>query len=573
MFRDNIKIIRDYFKLVKGHKLWLFLLLFSSIMVHIFSLLAIFYAANIIYQVTNHNVGGTYLNIFFLFSTYIFYNLFGYLNYKANSNNFRYSYKKLREKIMDKIYTFDSEYPTKISNGAILNTINTDITNLAEMTSNICELIVIFFKIVVLIFIFLKTNIFIGIFVILLELLYLKTYDYCNLKSIKYLRNQQKYRDKLTDSLAEILNGLNEIKVFNIYNKIKENFHVIASKWSKEYMAKSHYVNIRANVLNFIIHFGKIILYLVLASLVLKDYYEVNILILLITYFENIMTSTKELMIYASQVREWSVSIMRINKILNYNSLLQIDFGNNPKDYIYGLVEFKNVTFTYRSKNTVSLNKLNFTAEPNEITVIVGKTGSGKTTIANLLLRRNKIDNGVILLDKENIYNYTEEAYAKNVIGVNQNSFIFNMSIRKNLNLINPNKEEQIEACKRVGLHDYIMSLPEGYNTVLTDNAGNFSNGEKSLLAIARTLLSKAEVLIFDEITNALDPLLNEKIKDILENLKLDHTIIIITHKKDIMKLADKIVVLDNGEVVGIDTHTNLLKNNKFYKSIQKSKE
>lgn len=117
------------------------------------------------------------------------------------------------------------------------------------------------------------------------------------------------------------------------------------------------------------------------------------------------------------------------------------------------------------------------------------------------------------------------------------------MSIRKNLSLIDSNVDNQIEACKRVGIHDYIMSLPKGYNTVLTENATNFSGGQKQLLAIARTLLSKAEILIFDEVTSSLDTLLVEKIKDIFENLKLDHTIIIITHKKDVMKIADKIIV------------------------------
>ncbi len=569
MIKDNIKIIRDFFKLVKGSKKWIFLLFFGSIMGHISSLLIPVFASNIILEVTNGDISKTYLNIFLLFSTYISYNLFWYLNYTSYSYNFKYSYKNLREKIINKVFTYDADYSDKISKGTILNTVNTDTANLSQMIDNVCEIIVVFIKVIIMLIIFLKTNIYIGLLVLLLELLYVKSYDYCNIKSTKYLRGQQKYRDKLTDNLSQILNGLEEIKIFNIHDKIKNNFYIIANKWSEQYMLKRKYSNISSSILPFIIHFGKILLYFILVYFVLKGKYEINILILLITYFENIMTNTNELMDYSRQLREWSISITRINSILNYSSKQQITFGLNENDYINGIVEFKNVSFAYKSKNRGNIENISFIAEQNKITALVGHSGCGKTTITNLILRKYKIDSGEILIDNENIYNYTKEAYSTNVVGVNQTPFIFNMSIRKNLSLIDSNFENQIEACKRVGIHDYIMSLPKGYNTILTENATNFSGGQRQLLAIARTLLSKAEILIFDEVTSALDTLLVEKIKGIFENLKLDHTIIIITHKKDVMKIADRIIVLNKGKIVGNGSHENLMKNNVYYIDLQ----
>ena len=237
-----------------------------------------------------------------------------------------------------------------------------------------------------------------------------------------------------------------------------------------------------------------------------------------------------------------------------------------------GLVEFKNVTFNYKTKNKGNVKNITFQANPHEITALVGRSGSGKTTIINLLLRKYKIDNGNILLDNVNIYDYSKEIYSQNVIAVNQFPFIFNMSIKKNLDLIDTNIEHQIAACKRVGLHDYIISLKDGYNTILSENANNFSGGQKQLLAIARTLLSTSEILIFDEVTSSLDTSLNEKIKNIFRDLKKDHTIILITHKKDIIKLADKIIVLNNGQIKGEGTHKELLKNNKYYQELQKKK-
>lgn len=281
------------------------------------------------------------------------------------------------------------------------------------------------------------------------------------------------------------------------------------------------------------------------------------------------MSNTKDLMGYSRQLREWSISITRINNILDYSNSNHITFGENDNDYITGIVEFKHVDFSYKTKNKGNLKNINFTAEPNQITALVGHSGSGKTTITNLILRKYKVDKGEILIDNENIYDYTKDVYATNVVGVNQSPFIFNMSIKKNLSLIDSNVENQIEACKRVGIHDYIISLPDGYNTILTENATNFSGGQKQLLAIARTLLSTSEILIFDEVTSSLDPLLVEKIKEIFENLKLDHTIIIITHKKDVMKIADKIVILNQGKIVGQGTHDELMKSNKYYIDLQ----
>ena len=569
MIRDNIKIIKSYFKLVKGNKILITCLFITSILRHIASLLIPIFAANIILYITDGNADKTYLNILLLACTYIAYNLFLYLNYVSYSYNFKYSYKNIREKIMNKVLTFDVDFNDNISKAEILNTINADTGSIAEMIDNISEIILVFIKVIILIFIFAYTNVLIGIIVLLLELLYLKSYDYCNVANARYLMGQQKYRDKLTDNLSQILNGLSEIKIFNIHNKMKQRFSVIANKWSEQYMLKRKYINIRATLLPLITDLGKIILYLILVYLVLKGYYEVNILVLLITYYENIITNTNTLMTYSKQIREWSISITRINKLLNYENGQKLEFGTNKKDNILGLVEFKDVSYADKSKNKGSIKNISFEALPNEITALVGHSGCGKTTIVNLLLRKYKIDEGAIYIDGENIYDFTEDTYSKNITAVNQMPFIFTMSIRQNLNLIDKNKQHQIEACKRVGIHDFIMSLPKGYNTILSENASNFSGGQRQLLSIARVLLSKAEILIFDEVTSSLDTILVEKMKEIFEDLKQDHTIIIITHKKDVMQIADNIIVLNKGEIVGIGTHDKLMKNNPFYIDLQ----
>lgn len=144
------------------------------------------------------------------------------------------------------------------------------------------------------------------------------------------------------------------------------------------------------------------------------------------------------------------------------------------------------------------------------------------------------------------------------------------MSIRENLSLVDSNHENQIAACKRAGIHDYIMSLKDGYNTKLVSDAENISSGQKQLIALARTLLSKSEVLLFDEVTSSLDMNTSKQIINILKDLKQDHTILMITHKPQLMKMADEIIVIDKGRLVGKGKHKELIENNKYYQILQK---
>ncbi len=156
MFKDNIKIIRDFFKLVRGSKLWVTLLFLGSILGHLSSLLIPVFTSNIVYYVTDMNASSTYFNILWLLLTYIAYNLFWYLNYLSYSHNFKYSYRKLREQMIDKIFKYDADFTDKISKGTILNTVNADVGHLAEMIDNVCEIMVVFVKVIIMIFIFLK---------------------------------------------------------------------------------------------------------------------------------------------------------------------------------------------------------------------------------------------------------------------------------------------------------------------------------------------------------------------------------------------------------------------------------
>lgn len=263
------------------------------------------------------------------------------------------------------------------------------------------------------------------------------------------------------------------------------------------------------------------------------------------------------------------MAVSRVQSILDYEPK-SIPSGNYFNDVIEGIVKFNYVYFSYNNKTT--LKDVTFTAVPHKITTIVGHTGSGKTTIFNLLLRFYKPDSGSITINDKDTYSYAKEVYKSNVSIVNQRLFVFDMSIKANFDLVDKSRERQIEMCKRVGIHDFIMSLPKGYDTVLIEDAKNISGGQKQLISMARTLLSKAGVLLFDEVSNALDPNTTKHIIKVLKGLKKDHTVVIITHKKDLMKIADELIVIDKGKVVGIGKHRRLLEENRYYKRLFKQR-
>ncbi len=259
------------------------------------------------------------------------------------------------------------------------------------------------------------------------------------------------------------------------------------------------------------------------------------------------IVATDQTLEHLLNLNNYKVRMQRIRTILDYSPTKEIDFGDIDNDYISGLIEFKKVN--YQVKGEKILDNVSFKVYPNEINAIVGHSGSGKSTIIHLLYRFHKITSGSILIDNVNIYDYTNSIYASNVSGVYQRPFVFEMSIRDNLSLVDSNFLHQVEVCKRVGIHDFIMSLPKGYHTVIGEEDPHLSNGQKQLLAIARALLSNAEILLFDEITENIDSETTSRILSVLLDLKTNHTILMVTHKPEMMEIADRVIVLSAGKV------------------------
>lgn len=568
MFKRYYLIVKKFFSLGANNKKLLFHLFFSAFLRSLSLLLIPFTASMIVKYATISDFNRAIIWIIIFLISSLIYVLFHHYNFVAYSNCSIFTHNKLQQLILNKVTTYDENFSKEISIPYIVNTAFNDVGNVMKIPDITFDAIAEAINIIVAIAILAKVNIIIGLLALVLNIISLYTSAKNMEKKEFYLAGQRKHQDNISGLMGQIIDGNKEIKSFNMEDDISGYLENYKKQWRKNYFKKRKYND---NVYVFvpaILGFGKILMYLISIYLILDGKYNVATLVLIIGYYENVQTEFSKFFNKLNDISGNTTRVDRIYKILNYKTKNMLDFGKNDNDMINGKIEFKNVSFTYEKQEI--MKNVSFKIQPKSFIAIVGKSGSGKSTIFRLLLRLYKANQGEILLDNENIYEYSKDVYSSNVAIVTQKPFIFDMSIRENLSLVDSNHEHQIEACKRAGIHDYIMSLKDGYNTKMIGDAENISSGQKQLIALARTLLSKSEVLLFDEVTSTLDINTSKKIMKILKDLKKDHTILMITHKPQLMKLADEIIVIDHGRLVGNGKHKELLKNNKYYQVLQK---
>ncbi len=561
-------IVKKFFSLGANNKKLLFHLFFSAFLRSISLLLLPFTASKIVEYATISDFKTTIIWIFLFLISSLVYVLFHHYNFVAYKNNSIFTHNKLQQLILNKVTTYDENFSKKISTPYIVNTAFSDVGNVMKIPDQAFDTIVEMTSITISLIILINVSVFIGISTLLLSLVSLYAIAKNMEKKEHYLAGQRKYQDSISGLMGQVLDGSKEIKSFNMKEDICNYLENYKKLWRKNYFKKRRYSDNIDVLVPLIMGFGKILVYFIAIWLILNGKYDVAMLVLVIGYYENIQNEFSNFFDKLNNISANTTRIDRIYNVLHYKTKNMLDFGQNNNDKIRGKIEFKNVSFTYDRQEV--MKNVSFEIQPKSFTAIVGKSGSGKSTIFRLLLRLYKANKGQILLDGENIYDYSKEVYSSNVAIVTQKPFIFDMSIRENLSLVDSNHEHQIAACKKVGIHDYIMGLKDGYNTKLISDAENISSGQKQLIALARTLLSKAEVLLFDEVTSTLDMNTSKQIITILKKLKQEHTILMITHKPQLMKLADEILVIDDGRLVGKGNHKELNKNNKYYQILQK---
>ena len=275
-----------------------------------------------------------------------------------------------------------------------------------------------------------------------------------------------------------------------------------------------------------------------------------------------------QLIQFMEQYQSASSGFTRFLEVLDEKE--EIDDGEKVLNNVQGYIEFKDVKFGYNDKEI--LHGISFKLESGKTYSFVGKSGSGKSTIFNLITKMYDVDNDSIFIENVDINELSRDSLRDSIAIITQSPYIFNFTIRENLMLVRSGitDEEMKEACKTACIHDFIMNLPDGYDSKIGEGGTMLSGGERQRLAIARALLKGSNIILFDEATSALDNVTQEHIQDAINNLKGDHTILIIAHRLSTVIDSDKIFMIDDGNIICSGSHKYLLDNYDDYKNLYK---
>lgn len=411
-------------------------------------------------------------------------------------------------------------------------------------------------------------NIIIGL-IYILGIIIIYFYEKYAYEKYEKLEEESKIqREKSGTILNEILRGIRDIKLLGITNKVNKITSETLDKQSKldtkisiSRMNIYNTTEIVKDILIFIIIFLGIFLIninkLTLTTFLIIFMYRNDIFSLVFSY-----TSLKEYLV------KYKVAKNRIMELFDNKKFPIETYGNESIDNIKGEIEFKNVSFAYNKKEII--HNVSFKVNSLEDVALVGKSGSGKSTLFNLLTKSYDNYEGIITIDGVDIKKLNQKTLIDSISIISQNPYIFNLSIKDNLKLIDKNitDDDIINACKTARIHDFIETLPDKYNTLLGEGGVNLSGGQKQRLAIARALLKQSKILLFDEATSSLDNITQDEIQTAIKSISKNFTIITIAHRLSTIINSNKIYLLEEGNIIACGTHKELLKSNTYYKEL-----
>ena len=384
--------------------------------------------------------------------------------------------------------------------------------------------------------------------------------------------------ESYTNIINQVVHANQEIKLYrgkNAFLKaVREQNEAVTNQRLWQRLRNNNYVATRW-VVREVFSCGFLLL---LILFVKNNQMNISNAVVLFNYNETMFPAVNAIGHFAEVVRMFLLSCERLYQVMSNRDFPVEHFGDTHIDRLRGEISFENVSFAYPSEkigevNRTILNHMNLQIKPGEYVAITGRSGCGKTTIFNLITKLYETQRGVVKLDGVNIRELDEESIRDNISIVAQHSYIFHMTIRENLRVAKADatEEEMIEACKAACLHDDILRMDNGYDTLIANNAAGMSGGQRQRLAIAMCILKDTPILLMDEATSALDNITQTAIQQNITNLSGTRTIFVIAHRMSTIVNCDRILFMDDGQIIASGTHEELLKNCEGYRLLYES--
>ena len=573
---DNKKAIKNILTLLKDHKFKLTLTVVSAVISTAFTIIApllIGQATTIIYDGITRMIGHTgtidfnsltYILIIVVV-LYIISSLFSYLqSIFLIEVTTKISYD-LRERLIEKILKLPMEKVEENKRGDILSRVTNDVDSLQNgITQSFIQLTTAVITLIGVFIMMLSINLWMTLATITLVPIALLLMRFMTRFSQKYFLRQLEFKGSLNGQIEETFTGHDIIRVFNQEEISMDRFESDNEKWFTHEWKSQFYSSLNGPLMNFISNFTYVVVAVLGAVFVLQKVIAVGDILAFFQYTQSFNRPIQQITRVMNQIQTAMAASERIFEFLEFED------ESNPSDRqiteIKEGITFENVSFSY-TPNEKIIKNLSFDVKKGEKIAIVGETGAGKTTIVKLLMRFYDINSGSIKIDGIDIEEYDKDSLRSHIGMVLQDSWLFSDTISNNIRYgnLDASDEEIIDAASQVYVDDFVRRLSDGYESELNEDTDNISHGQKQLLTIARTILSQKEVLILDEATSSVDTRTEKLIQKAMDRLMEGKTSFIIAHRLSTIRNADKIIVIENGEIIEQGNHEELLALKGYY--------
>lgn len=480
--------------------------------------------------------------------------------------------KQLRRDISGKINRLPLSYFDNTTTGDVLSRVTNDVDMVGQtMNQSVSSLITAITMFIGSLIMMFYTNWIMAIAAILSTFIGFASMGMIISKSQKYFAQQQQELGKLNGHIEEIYSGHNVVKAYNGEQQAKDAFSAINSRlfesaWKSQFMS-----GLMMPLMMFIGNFGYVVVCIVGAVLAVNGHISFGVIVAFMLYIRLFTQPLQQIAQAATNLQQTAAASGRVFEFLAEKELVKEDEKKEKLQNVKGDVEFKHVRFGY-SEDKAVIKDFSVKVNAGQKVAIVGPTGAGKTTLINLLMRFYEVNGGEIMIDGVPTNQITRESLHDLFCMVLQDTWIFEGSIRDNIVYSREDvSDEEVEAaCKSVGLHHFIQTLPNGYDTILDDKT-SLSAGQKQLITIARAMVKMAPLLILDEATSSVDTRTELLIQQAMDMLTEGKTSFVIAHRLSTIKNADLILVMKDGDIIEAGTHKELMENNGFYAELYNS--